>query len=521
MSSRFARRATGFGLRRLSLFAVAALACTPLESASDWFAPEGSAGSGGEAGTVSGSGGASGAAGNGGAGSGGNGGGSGESEGGRSGHAGASSEAGDAGKGDTSGAGGEAGESAGGTGGSGECPPPEARELIELGPGEVVIDQDTHWNCGSVRLVRGTLLVSAGVTLTIEAGSLVQVSEGGLVLVQRRGRLVASGSAERPIVFTSAKRAGERAPGDWRGLVLIGDGPSHVVNAPVYNTLGDGRADFGGGPEGDASGSCGTLRYVRVEFAGGNLDEAANPGAALTLAGCGTGTDVAFVQVHRGTDGLGLVGGNVALEHVLVSANARGDAIEWTGGYRGRLQFVVAQSLGAATALLGSNSEANPSAEPISAPEIYNALLAGSAPLVSGAHFGAALQFGSRAKLKNSVILGFADAAFDLRLPAETLENDVGPDRLVDISHVLLHANARDFTSAAEVLAGMPSLRSGDPGLAHATDRAAPLFLPLAQEVLIEPAPVPQPFDTTAAFRGAMAPGGADWTLGWTAFPSD
>jgi hypothetical protein len=420
------------------------------------------------------------------------------------------------------GLGGDAGESgAAGDAGSEGCPALEERGSVELGPGETVVDRDTEWGCESVHVVDGTLLVAPGAALTIEPGSVVRFARGGLLLVERRGRLVASGTAHAPIVFTSALPPGERAPGDWRGVVLIGDGPSHAVNAPVYNTLSDGRADYGGGPEGDAAGSCGELRYVRVEFAGGNLDEAANPGAALTLAGCGTGTKVDYVQVHRATDGVGLVGGTAGLTHLVVTANARGDSIEWTGGYRGDLQFLVAQSLGAATGLLGSNSESEPARQPVSGPRIYNALVAGSAPLVAGAHFGMALQFGSGATLKNSVIIGFADAAFDLRLSEDRLENEVGAGRAVDVSHVLLDGNTRSFTASAEVLASMPSLRMGDPGLLLATDRAAPSFLPTSTEVLIEPVSVPQPFDTTAAFRGAMPPGGVDWTRGWTAFPAD
>ena len=508
----------------------ACLACTSLESASDTFGPGGGssgaepnagasgsepeAGRGGKAGDAGDSG--TGGAGKGGAGKGG------EGQAGSKSQAGSGPVAGsggtDAGRGGSS----EAGEAGmGGAAGGGGCPPLEERSLVQIGPPETTLEDDTVWSCDTIHQVNGSLLVAPGASLTIEPGSVVRVGEGGMVLVQRRGRLVAGGSAELPIVFTSAKPEGERGPGDWRGVVLIGDGPSHAVNEPVYNTLGDGRADYGGGPEGEPDGSCGVLRYVRVEFAGGNLNEAANPGAALTLAGCGADTEVEYVQVHRGTDGLGLVGGTVGVRHVLVSANARGDSIEWTAGYRGMMQFVIAQSLGAATALLGSNSENDPLEEPISAPAIYNALLAGSPPLVAGAHFGMALQFGSQVTLKNSVIMGFADAAFDLRLPADVLDADVGPSRPIDISHVLMHGNARNYTADAEVLGTMASMREADAGLSLAAERLAPSFLPSSNEVLIEPAPVPRPFDTLAAFRGAMAPDATDWTLGWTAFPTD
>jgi hypothetical protein len=522
MSKSPSLRAPRFRRQRAWLAVVTAAACTPLESADDRFEPIGPAGSAGA--LVAGAGGsASGDAASAGTGNvasseTGGAGGPGSAD---AGNGGGTRAAGSSGTSSTSAAGEGGDGGAAGSSGAEPCPPVEERRLIALGPGEVSIDQDTTWTCDSVHELAGTLLVAPGATLSLEAGSLVRVAKGGLILVQRRGRLVANGNSAAPIVFTSAEAEGARGPGDWRGVVLIGDGPSHAVNVPVYNTLGDGRADFGGGPQGDANGSCGALRFVRIEFAGGSLDEAANPGAGLTLAGCGAGTELDYLQVHRATDGLGLVGGTANLRHVIVSANARGDSIEWTGGYRGALQFVIAQSLGAATALLGSNSDSDPLAEPVSGPTIYNASLVGSAPLVTGAHFGLALQFGSGATLKNSLIMGFADAAFDLRLPGDMLENAVGPSRAIDVSHVLLSDNARSFTATAEVLSGMASMRSGDPGLALATDRGMPLFQPTGSEVLIEPAPTPPPFDTTAAFRGAVAPSGQDWTLGWTAFPGD
>jgi hypothetical protein len=426
-----------------------------------------------------------------------------------------------AGKGAVDDPGGSAG--AGGEPSSDECPPLDERtpvHLPEVAGEEFVIDRDMTFDCQHLYTLEDTLVVGYGVTLTIEPGTVLLGNTGALLLVERGGQLDARGTKQQPIVFTSAKPAGERAAGDFRGIVLIGDGPTHTTNVPVYGTLDDARAHYGGGPAGSPGASCGTLRYVRVEFAGGNLDEEDQPGSALTLAGCGRGTEVDYVQVHRGTDGLGLFGGTVDVRHVVVSRNAVGNAIEWTAGYTGSLQFVVAQSLGASAAIQGNNSESDPEREPRSAPLIYNASVVGSAPLVSGEHFGVMLEHGSFGTLRNSIVTGFADAAFDLRLPEEVLANELGVGKAVDISHVLLFENQVDYSAAAQKLGESPGMRSDDPGLSRAAVGEDPSFVPEEAAVLVDVAAAAVNLEM-AGFRGALDYEGEDWTAGWTAYPTD
>jgi hypothetical protein len=458
-----------------SLVAVVAwTACTPLESASDRFDASivqgGGAGSGGESGAPH------------------------SAEGGAGGEAGASTAA---------------------------CPAVADRPIEDIGVlgQEREIPAGTTFRCDKTYRLLGPALVPAGTTLAIEASVRVLAAPGAMLLVQRGGTLDARGTREAPIVFTSDRPAGERRPGDWRGVVLIGSGRTHTTAVPVYNTLADYRAHYGGGPLADPVASCGTIEYVRIEFAGGNLDESASPGAALTLAGCGTGTVIHHVQVHRATDGVGLFGGAAALSHVVVSHNQRGDCVEWTAGFTGTLAFIVGQSLGAAAGMVGSNSESDPTLEPVSNPRIYNATLVGSAPLVTGAHFGFLLQFGSLATFKNSIVTGFSDAAFDLRL--DDIESVLGAGRPLDISHVLMDETETPYSTRAQALAGMLSMRQKDPGLATATTTDAPSFRPTSDTVRVEVTPAPPPFDATAAYRGAVSPDGDDWTTGWTAYPAN
>ena len=427
----------------------------------------------------------------------------------------------------TSGGGGTEGGD-GGRGGDRSCPNAGERDVAELAESaELTLSADTTWSCMYDYRIHNNVIVAPGVKLSIAAGTTVRFDPHTLLLVQRGGRLEAEGSATEPITLTSSKPAGTRAAGDYRGLILAGNGPSQSSTTPVHDSLSDARAQYGGGQGGDPESSCGVLRYLRVEFAGGSIDDPALPAGALTLAGCGAKTVVDYVQVQRATDGIGLLGGTVPLRHVVVSNNLLGEAIEWSAGYTGTMQFVVAQSLGASAALQGSNSADDPEASPVSRPTIYNATLIGSAPLVTGQHFGALLQFGSRLVLKNSIIQGFADAAFDLRLDESVLKNQVGPGKAIDISHALLHANAKSYSDAASVLSTMESMRMQNPGLPGAANPTAqapdtlPVFAPSDPTVNTQPAAAPNGFDSTAGFRGGVAQDGQDWTQGWTSYPAD
>ncbi len=402
------------------------------------------------------------------------------------------------------------------------CSPIDVRPALTIGePGQAVeLDEDGTWNCQNNYTLAAPVFVRPGATLTIGPDTRVLSEQGVFILVERGARLVAQGTRNGPVVLTSARAVGQRAPADWRGLVLTGNAPSHVTNTAVADTVSDARAFFGGGPNGEDDHDCGVLRYVRIEFAGGNTDEEATPSAALSLAGCGTGTEIDHVQIHRASDGLGLLGGTVAVRHTVVSNNGFGDAVEWTGGYTGQMQYVVAQSAGAAASFKGSNSDSEPSLQPVSHPVIYNATAVGvRSQIPSGSHVGLLLEFGSAATMKNSIITNFDDAAIDLR-SAPTVAS-ISPN---EISHILLHQNgtggSSHLTAAAGRLSG-PSLRDRDPGLGAATRREEPNFQPTEPSVMTDIVITPAGFDPAASFRGAVPFEGDDWTVDWTEYPLD
>jgi|GEM_PF-67484 len=200
---------------------------------------------------------------------------------------------------------------------------------VTVSPGERVI-------------LQGTVIVPSGVTLTIGAGAQVlgSTSPGGALLVKAGGRLIAEGTSTNPIVFTSEKAVGQRAPGDWQGIIIQGRGIQSLgcPNAGGCTATGEGDTGTFGGT--DNSDNSGTLKYVRIEFAGAPFSPG-NERNCLSLMGVGSGTTIDYVQCHRGyDDGFEWWGGAVNHKYLVSTAN-RDDQLDWTDAYIGNIQYAI------------------------------------------------------------------------------------------------------------------------------------------------------------------------------------
>ena len=109
----------------------------------------------------------------------------------------------------------------------------ELPEIYASLPG-TLIDEDTTWDTDQT--LTGQYYVLPGVTLTIEAGTTIgftyhnnNIDDVGSIITlpadannfdtpRVSGRLVAEGTANNPIIFTSARSA--KQAGDWGGIVL-------------------------------------------------------------------------------------------------------------------------------------------------------------------------------------------------------------------------------------------------------------------------------------------------------------
>ena len=198
-------------------------------------------------------------------------------------------------------------------------------------------------------VLRGFVYVNSGATLTINAGTKIvgdTTALGSALFVLRGARINAIGTEAQPIVFTSQRSAGNRAPGDWGGLVIVGNARNNrsgniIVEGSDGSVVGANPAGVvytGGTNDADNSG---TLRYVRVEFAG----YATLPDAELnsfTLAAVGSGTTLEYLQSMAGLDdAFEWFGGTVDGKY-LVSYESGDDHFDSSEGYSGRNQFMIA-----------------------------------------------------------------------------------------------------------------------------------------------------------------------------------
>lgn len=195
----------------------------------------------------------------------------------------------------------------------------------------------TTWKAVNKYILDGFVYVENNATLTIEPGTIIKgdkLTKGSLI-IKPGAKLMAEGTAAKPIVFTSSAAKGSRNYGDWGGIILLGKAPVNKVPATIE---GENASEFGGT---DAADNSGTLKYVRIEFAGIGFetDKEIN---GLTFGGVGSGTTIDYIQVsYSGDDAYEWFGGTVNAKH-LVSYRNLDDDFDTDWGYRGNVQYGLA-----------------------------------------------------------------------------------------------------------------------------------------------------------------------------------
>ena len=153
------------------------------------------------------------------------------------------------------------------------APTAHAQTVCPAAPAPVVvpattITTNTTWTRNNIYLLNGFVYVDNGATLTIESGTIIKgdLANKGSLIIKPGAKLNAVGTAAQPIVFTSNQPAGARAPGDWGGVILVGNAPTN--RTAVTNVEGGVAATFGGPNANQPNDNSGILQYVRIEFAG-------------------------------------------------------------------------------------------------------------------------------------------------------------------------------------------------------------------------------------------------------------
>lgn len=244
----------------------------------------------------------------------------------------------------------------------------DATGVVNVGTEEMIvyvnsnITADETWTTGKVYVLKSRIAVVNGVTLTIEPGVIVKGEAGTqanatALLIARGAKLMAEGTAQSPIIFTSV--ADEIMPGEiaspnlapdvaglWGGLLILGN-----ARISASNESGDvSEVQIEGIPTSDPNGlyggndnadNSGVIKYISIRHGGTDIG-AGNEINGLSLGGVGSGTVIENVEiVSNQDDGIEFFGGTVNLKNAVVW-NVNDDAIDTDQSYNGTVDnFII------------------------------------------------------------------------------------------------------------------------------------------------------------------------------------
>ena len=385
--------------------------------------------------------------------------------------------------------------------------------------------------------LRGYVYVTDGTTLTFEAGSIIKsdITEKGAIIIERGAKLIADGRANNPIVFTSGKPAGQRAPGDWGGIILLGKAPTNRPLDPGPTIEGGVGRKYGGTDPNDESG---ILRYVRIEYAG----IAAEPGSeinGLTLGGVGAGTIIEYVQVSFGNDdAYEFFGGTVNAKNLIAFATADDD-FDFDFGYIGKIQFGLAirkpdfvDAGDAGNGIESDNDGSGTSATPRTRPQLSNFTFAGANNATGTAanhNFANRWRRAAQFVIRNSILMGYPKGGFDIE--SNQTVDDYFNLNISEFKNNLVHANTEPYKTTNTLGITVAQIQAKAESEANITYTDAANIQLESPFYSTTPNPLPKAgspaltgasftgmnsFFTSTTYRGAF--GTTNWLTGWTNF---
>jgi hypothetical protein len=398
--------------------------------------------------------------------------------------------------------------------------------------------------------LHGIYYVQAGATLTIPAGTIIQGVPAATLIVKRGALIDAAGTWDKPIIFTSSQAPGNRLPGDWGGVVILGKARVNQPNPIIEGGL-IAEGTYGGTDDADNSG---VFKYVRIEFPGYRfaLNNEIN---GLTMGGVGSGTEIHHVQIsYSFDDSFECFGGTVDLHH-LVAFGGTDDEFDTDFGYRGKCQFLFGlrdpiywDPTGESNGFESDNDGTGTTAWPQTAPVYSNVTLVGPEyvqnPLPAGQRYqhAALLRRNTRTSIFNTVMAGYPRGISVRNLSVtkalqDTLRfenNEVTGDYLYVANMIHDRANWQSVAGNAglggwfiahanmDTIVRLPSVV----GLGASMALNNPDAVPQAGSVLIGTADwsdsyLANPYFQQVSYRGAFDPAlpmSRQWTGLWTNF---
>jgi len=403
------------------------------------------------------------------------------------------------------------------------------------------INTDKTLDANKKYLLRGFVNVNEPATLTIPAGTIIygEKSSKGTLIINRGAKIIANGTKEKPIVFTSQEPVGQRAAGDWGGIIIAGKAKLNVPGGTAVIEGGTGTI-YGGGDNPNDDDSSGVLRYVRIEFPGIAFlpDNEIN---GLTLAGVGRKTVIEYVQVsYSGDDSFEWFGGTVNCKY-LIAYKGVDDEFDTDFGYRGKCQFLFGlrdpniADISGSNGFESDNDGTGTLNEPRTQPIYSNVTLIGPLSTPDFTQFnpnfkrGAHLRRSTLTSIYNSIIMGYpvgilidgqnsADAASSNNLQIRNTivaGSQTGKNLTTNVNSFDVAAwfNNPDFGNKTFNL-------SSDVNLIDPFNLSSPNPVPNSNSPAVNAANfnndrLNDPFFTKVNYIGAFAPGGPRWDEGW------
>lgn len=380
--------------------------------------------------------------------------------------------------------------------GNDPTPEPEPNPVEYKLEGEITSDMTLE--AGQTYTLSGGVHVKKGATLSIPEGVKIVAQYDDVadyILIEQGAKINAIGTAEKPIVMTSSKEE----VGAWGGLHICGYAHTNVSGGTGVSEIGG--ATYGGDDDADNSG---TLKYIRLEYTGFALDEE-HESNGISFYGVGNGTVVENIQAYKGADdGLEFFGGSVNIKNIVVTS-CSDDSFDWTEGWNGKGQFLVAYQEGESS--LGydcdclmecDNNSKDLAATPTSHPVLANVTLVGN----GGEKQGVRLRAGTQVELYNAIIANKGKA-----LTVETVETE---NSLADGTSVLENvAISTELDSENSIYTNDMFVKAGN--LTNQKFELSDLFVGTIEGG----SKVEDSFFVDAPYKGAVSADN-NWTAGWT-----
>jgi hypothetical protein len=407
--------------------------------------------------------------------------------------------------------------------------------------------------------LQGFIKVQDGATLTIEPGTTIvgdAATPGSSLWILRGARIDAQGTADAPIVFTSSNPAGSRAPGDWGGIIVVGNGIINRSGVVLTEGPTEEAVDYGSGA--DNTDDSGILQYVRIEFAGYDVSFGNNTELnALSSYAVGSGTTYEFIEALAGLDDSFEFWGGAVDTRFLVSYESGDDHFDMSEGHVGRHQFLIgfqstrlepAPGTGEISSdpqglemdgCAGTGCDAGTRSEPFTNPILANVTLVGnpSEPQTSGGR-GVVVRRGMLGLFTNLIVADWANFAVSVRDTSVTL----AVRDSANIVNTILAGNGADYEASTDpvfseaefaTLFGSDNHRTA----AAATDVITSItpgsfdWTPIGDATTgCNTVAIPAEYDVSNFFGGTLAlpaycgavdPAGDAWYEGWTNYATE